>query len=195
MSNYLAIFDQSFEKRKQIVSAYDLLVQEIIEKEDAEPYYVNFMFHQLRGRQSVQIEQAWQEVIRFHDLLKRHVVRKPTAPRLRDLVPVLIGVPDLPVWKHKKVPIRNLQVNNGLHFNAVVLMPPRFEAPQITGVRESRLKVSLDEHIKEKEHEYLTDKLYRIDVTSIDKGTMAAYTFKNFLKGRFTSDHILVLNQ
>jgi hypothetical protein len=62
---------------------------------------------------------------RFHYLLKRHVVSKPDARRWKDLVPVLIGVPDLPVRKNKKVLVRDFQVNDGLHFNAVVLMPPR----------------------------------------------------------------------
>jgi hypothetical protein len=40
---------------------------------------------------------------------------------------VLIDVPNLPVCKHKKVGVRDLQVNNGLHINAVVLMSPRRE--------------------------------------------------------------------
>jgi hypothetical protein len=53
----------------------------------AEPYYVNFMFNHLRGRQSAKLEQMRKKVIRFHGLLKRHVVRKPDAPRWKDLVP------------------------------------------------------------------------------------------------------------
>src|SRR5258705_7092690 len=108
---------QTYTQRTQAVLGYDQLIREIIEHEDAEPYYANFMFNHLPGRQSAQIEQMWREVTRFHGLLKRHVVRKFDAPRWRDLVPVLIGVPDLPVWKHKKVPVRSLQVNGGLHFN------------------------------------------------------------------------------
>ncbi|MFL6464636.1 MAG: hypothetical protein ACJ73N_09545, partial [Bryobacteraceae bacterium] len=96
---------------------------------------------------------------------------------------------------HKQVRVRKLQVNDGLHFNAVVLLPPRFEFPQITYVRQSRLKVSLDVHVAEKQHECMTDKLYRIDVSPIDYGTMANYTFKTLLKGRVTSDDILILNR
>jgi hypothetical protein len=147
------------------------------------------MFSHLPGRQSAQIEQMWKEVTRFHGLLKRHVVRGR-----KELVPVLIGAPDYSVWKHKKVRVRRLQVNDGLHFNAVVLLPPRFEYPQITGVRQSRLRVSLDYHVAQKQREYLTDKLYRIDVRPIDHGAMANYTFKTLLNGSVTSDDILVLN-
>ena len=178
-----------------MVAGYETLIAEIMENEDAEPYYVSFMFGRLPGRQSAQIEQMWKEVTRFHGLLKRHVVRKWYAEGWKDLVPVLIGAPDYPVWKHKKGRVRKLQANDGLHFNAVVLLPPRFEFPQITYVRQSRLKVSLDVHVAEKQHEYLTDKLYRIDVSPIDYGTMANYTFKTLLKGRVTSDDILILNR
>jgi hypothetical protein len=166
-----------------------------MEHENAEPYYVSFMFNHLPGRQSAKIEQMWKEVTRFHGLLKRHVVRKPEAPGWKELLPVLIGLPDYQVPKRKKVRVRRLQVNNGLHFNAVVLLPPRFEYPQITYVRQSRLKVSLDVHVAEKHREYLTDKLYRIDVRPITHGTMANYTFKTLLKGRVTPDDILILNQ
>jgi hypothetical protein len=187
--------NQSYIQKKKMVGGYETLIAEIMENENAEPYYVSFMFSHLPGGQSAQIEQMWKEVTRFHGLLKRHVVRKPAARGWKELVPVLIGVPDYPVWKHKKVRVRSLQVNDGLHFNAVVLLPPRFEFPQITYVKQSRLKVSLDVHVAEREREYLTDKLYRIDVRPIDHDTMANYTFKTLLKGRVTSDDILILNQ
>jgi hypothetical protein len=186
---------QPYSIRKQLVSSYETLIQEIIENEDAEAYYVNFMFSSLPGREVTKIDIMKKEVIRFHDLLRRHVVRKPNAPGWRDLVPVLIGAPDYPVPKKIKVDARLFQVNDGLHFNAVVLLPPRFEPPTIVGVRQSRLRESLVVHVKEKEVEYLTDKLYRIHVTPLVKGTsMAEYTLKAFLKGRINSDDILILN-
>jgi hypothetical protein len=186
---------QPYSLRKQLVSGYETLIEEIIENEDAEAYYVNFMFHSLPGKESTKIDIMKKEVIRFHDLLKRHVVRKPDAPGWRDLVPVLIGAPDHPVPKKIKVDARLFQVNEGLHFNAVVLLPPRFEPLTTAGVRQSRLKDSLVVHVKEKEVEYLTDKLYRIRVEPIIKGTtMADYMLKAFLKGRIISDDILIRN-
>src|SRR5215213_10584025 len=108
--------NDSYIDKKKMVAGYETLIAEIMENENAESYYVSFMFNHLPGRQSAQIEQMWKEVTRFHGLLKRHVVRKPEAPGWRDLVPVLIGVPDYPVPKRKKVRVRSLQVNNGLHF-------------------------------------------------------------------------------
>jgi hypothetical protein len=185
---------QPYSLRKQLVSGYETLIEEIIENEDAEAYYVNFLFHSLPGREVTKMDIMKKEVTRFHDLLKRHVVRKPDAPGWRELVPVLIGAPDYPVPKEIKVDARLFQVNDGLHFNAVVLLPPKFEPPTIVGVRQSRLRESLVVHVKEKEVEYLTDKLHRIHVTPLVKGTsMAEYTLKAFLKGRINSDDILIL--
>jgi hypothetical protein len=195
MSNLIRSDYQPLTLRKQLISGYETLIQEITENENAEAYYLNFMFKQLPVGKATQIEIMKQEVTRFHCLLKRHVVRKPDAPGWRDLVPVLVGLPDYPVPKKKKVSARLFRVNEGIHFNAVVLLPPRPEPPKIVGFRESRLKVPLDIHVKQREAEFLTDRLYRIDVTPIREGTtMADYTFKAFVRGRVKSDDILVLN-
>jgi hypothetical protein len=103
-------------------------------------------------------------------------------------VPVLVGAPDFPVPKTLKSDVRLLRVNDGLHFNAVVLLPPGFEPPMIIGERQSRLEESLVLHVNRYEHEYLTDKLYRIYVVPLVKGTtMAGYTLKAFLNGRITT--------
>jgi hypothetical protein len=134
------------------------------------------------------------DVTRFHGILKQHVVRKFDAPGWSELVPALLGLPDWPVPKKDKVPVRNLQVNDGLHFNAVVLMPPTLERPHIEGIKESRLKVTLDLHVKENEKKYLTEKLYRMHVTPIpSQGVIVGYTFKTFLNGRTSIDDILIL--
>jgi hypothetical protein len=187
--------NQTYASRKAIIAGYNTLIEEIIEREDAEIYYVNFLFNRLPGRESTKIDIMKQEVIRFHCLLKRHVVRKFDKPGWRELVPVLIGAPDYPVAKRQKVDGRLLQVNGGLHFNAVVLLPPRFQPPRILGERQSRLEDSLVVHVHEKKAEYLTSKVYRIHVTPVAKGTtMAEYTFKAFKNSRIGSDDILILN-
>lgn len=185
--------------RNQIIAGYDLLIGEILLNDDAEPYYVNFMFNRLPGGQAARIQQMWQEVTRFHGLLKRHVVRKPDSPRWRGLVPALIGAPDFPVWKHEKVSAEHGRVNDGLHFNAIVMMPPRFcpapgEPKRLQFERVSRLSVTLDKHVQQRERIYRTDKLYRIHVTPIAEGTMADYALKAFKNGRVGYDDILILN-
>jgi hypothetical protein len=187
--------NQTYALRKETVDCYHMLIEEIIERENAEHYYVNFLFHRLPGREATKIDLMKQEVTRFHCLLKRQVVRKWNKPGWRDLVPVLIGAPDYPVVKRQKVDVRLLQVNGGLHFNAVLLLPPRFRPPRIPGERQSRLEDSLVLHVHQKEAQYLTDKLYRIHVTPVIKGTtMADYTLKAFKNGRISSDDMLLLN-
>jgi hypothetical protein len=185
----------TYAKRQDIIAGYHTLIEEKIENEDAEPYYVNFLFNNLPSRDATKVDIMKQDVTRFHCLLKRHVVRKPDAPGWRDLVPVLLGCPDYPVAKRQKVDARLLRVNGGLHFNAVVLLPPRFKPPKTAGERQSRLTESLDVHVEEKASQYLTKRLYRIHVTPMENDTtMADYTFKAFKNGRIKSDDILVLN-
>jgi len=187
----------TYSQRKQIVAGYDTLVRHIIAHESAEPYYVSFMFNRLPGRQSARIQQMWKEVTRFHDILKRNVVRKPNAPGWRALIPFLLGAPDLPVWKRAKVSVRKLQVNDGLHFNAVVLLPPRIphgEVGRLKYERVSRLRVPLHEHVEKERCQYLTERLYRIHVTPIKEGAMVDYTLKTFKNGRTSYDDILLLN-
>jgi hypothetical protein len=133
------------------------------------------------------------EVTRFHDLLTNHVVRKRKAAEWRDLVPVLIGAPDYPVIKRQKPDAKLYQVNDGLHFNAVVLLPPR-NGPSPNG-KQSRMRDTLRKHVKLKGAQYLTARLGRIDVTRVKPGTtMTDYMLKAFRRGRITSDDILVLN-
>lgn len=193
--SYGDIRNSTYAQRQGIIAGYHTLIAEIIENEDAESYYVNFLFNNLPGKEATKIDIMKQEVTRFHFLLKRHVVRKPDAPGWCDLVPVLLGAPDYPVIKRQKADGRLLRVNGGLHFNAVVLLPPRFKLPKTTGERQSRLTESLDVHVEDKGNQYLTKRLYRIHITPMKKDTtMAEYTFKAFRNGRIGLDDILVLN-
>jgi hypothetical protein len=59
---------------------------------------------------------------------------------------------------------------------------------------QSRLKVSLDQHFRERRRLYLTERLARIHVTAVEDGTMADYTLKAFKNGRIDADSILILN-
>jgi hypothetical protein len=78
---------QPYSLRKQLVSGYATLIQEIIEGEDAEAYFVNFMFHPLPGKEGTKIEIMTNEVIRFHGLLKMKRVASP-APKPNTSIPV-----------------------------------------------------------------------------------------------------------
>jgi hypothetical protein len=183
----------NFDQRKQIIAGYDQMIEEIIENDRAKVYYVNFMFNQLPGSDRTRREIMKTEVARFHDILTNHTVRKRKAQGWRDLVPVLIGAPDYPVIKKEKADAKLYQVNEGLHFNAIVLVPPR-KRPSPNGKR-SRMKESLRKHVDLKRERYLTARLGRIHVTRVGTSTsMTEYMLKAFRRGRISSDDILVLN-
>jgi len=64
-----------------------------------------------------------QEVTRVHHILTRHIVRRPDTTAWWYLRPTFIGCHDLPVWKHKKEIGQGSVVNDGLHYNAIALLP------------------------------------------------------------------------
>jgi hypothetical protein len=84
----------TYHQREQLIAGYVQLIDEIIENNKAQVYYVNFMFNQLPGSDRTRREIMKTEVARFHDILTNHTVRKRKAQGWRDLVPVLIGAPD-----------------------------------------------------------------------------------------------------
>jgi hypothetical protein len=151
-SHHAGQSDISSEKREIIVSAFSKLIREEIEV-GRMPYYLSFMFNHIPRGPLSKLDVMTSEVTRVHHILTRHTVRKPHADCWRRLRPVFIGCHDLPVWKHTKASIRDFVVNDGLHFNAVALMPPpaRTDMPMkmqfLMLGRQSRLNVPLDEHL------------------------------------------------
>ena len=180
--------------REKIIQGYHEWVEERLASSHPEGYFANFMFNQLGGGHASRIAQMHRAVTRFHGLLTKHVVRKPESESWKHLRPIVIGVQDLPVRKRERVTSKPIQVNSGLHFNAIVLLPSRASPTDVSELRRSRLKVSLDEHVREKAREYLTGRLYRIHVTPIETGTMVDYAFKTYRVGHFDDDAILPLN-
>ena len=164
------------------------------------PNYINFMFNNIPGGVPEKMDVMTREVTRVHDILTRHIVRRRKAENWSHLRPIFIGCHDLPVWKHEKELVRNLVVNDGLHFNVVSLVPPESDTTMpmrlqfaIWG-RRSRLTLPLKKHFEQNQRVYLTDVLNRIYVTPIIEGTMADYTLKAFKKGWVSPDGIQIWN-
>ena len=186
-------------RREKIVLGFDEMIQEH-GGYGRDRYFLNFMFNHIRGSQAAKMDTMIAEVTRVHHILTRHVVRRPNAEAWRHLRPIFIGCHDLPVWKHEKELVQNLVVNDGLHFNAVALLP----RPALTVMdiklqfriwgRQSRLKVPLQQHLWDKRRFYHNDALSRIHVTPITRGTMADYMLKTFKHVRVGPDSIQVWN-
>ena len=185
--------------REEIIAGYSKIIMEHV-AQGWKPNYIAFMFNHIPGNAGNKMDVMKAEVTRVHDILTRHIVRKPESENWCHLRPKFIGCPDLPVWKHEKELVRNLVVNDGLHFNVFALVPPESDASlpmrwqfALLG-RRSRLKVPLKKHFEQNQRFYLNEYLARIHVTPISKGTitMSDYTLKAFKHGRVAYDRLHV---
>jgi hypothetical protein len=174
-----------YHERRGIISGYDRMVRDRI-SDSWQPHFLNFMFMRIPGRRSTRVQLMASEVTRVYETLLTNVVRKPTSPSWKEYCPVFIGCPDLPVSKFEKELVRNLQVNDGLHFNGCLLLPP---------AEKCRLEVPLDKHFRRNQERYYRDDrpLDRIHVTYIKDGTMIDYALKHFKRGSVAYDDILIL--
>jgi hypothetical protein len=188
----------TFTFRKKLVESYSEFIREL-KSWNMDGYYFSFMFDHISGNERQRTERMFSDVKRAHDILSRHIVRKRNSEAWGHLLPVFIVCPDYPVVKKDKSSIRVYNTNDGLHMNAIGLVPPPPPSYLPPGIRQhpffgklSRLREPLDLHFQQKNHEYRTDKLYRIDVTPISSGTMADYALKNFKNGRVAYDDIRI---
>jgi hypothetical protein len=174
-----------YHKRRENVASYDEMVRERI-REAWRPYFLNFMFARIPGRQFTRVQVMANEVTRVYQTLLTNVVRKPKSPSWSRFCPIFIGCPDLPVAKFDKDLVRNLQVNDGLHFNGCLLLPP---------LDKCRLGMSLKKHFDRYQGRYYRDEypLDRIHVTYITDGTMIDYALKHLKRGTVSNDDILIL--
>jgi hypothetical protein len=176
--------DLSSSKRIELINSYDGFVQSKV-KADWSPLLATFMFKPLAGSCPSQLSQMKREIERIYSILLTHVVRYPNSKGAK---PVLIGMADIPVakWK-KKSSVLDVKINDGLHFHAILLIPPR-----------SRLRVSVEDHFDEHSASYLGDRrtIDRIDVkpiTTADSYNVTDYVFKSIKRGLSYDEHSLIL--
>ena len=85
---------------------------------------VTFLFSQLPGKRSAIVGQMKDEIQRVYSTLVTRVHRKPRTAS-PDELPVMIAAADLPVYKRDPTSSPTVLCNGGLHFHAVLLVPPR----------------------------------------------------------------------
>ena len=150
------------------------------------PYLVTILFTQFFGQKAAVLQRMKDEVERIYSTLVTRVHRKPRNAS-SDELPVFLGAFDLPVHKRDQTSAPLVLCNGGLHFHAVVLMPPT-----------SRLRAPLDDHFEEHGELYRGPRksVLRIDVRPVVDGhdRVVDYVFKTVLKGRLAyDDGMLVL--
>jgi hypothetical protein len=174
-----------YQTRLNSIQGFDQMVHERIALH-WQPYFLNFMFNQIPGKHSTKKQIMADEVCRVYETLITNIVRKPTSPSWKQYCPIFIGCPDLPVAKSDRELVRNLNVNDGLHFNGCLLLPPE---------KKCRLKGRLDDHFRRHQELYYRDgySLDRLHATNIHEGSMVDYALKHFKRGNVSYDDILIL--
>ncbi len=147
-------------------------------------FEISFMFHQLAGTCNSHLAQMRREIERVYARLLTRVDRNPRSPAGFGRLPRMILFPDLPVYKREKKSLKDVAVNNGLHYGGIALTPPA-----------SRFHSHLDLHFAEDQLKYVNDKLERVWVGPIvkDADYVTDYVAKSVKRRRVSHDDIIIL--
>jgi hypothetical protein len=148
-------------------------------------HLVTILFSQLPGPRGAVIDRMKDEVERVYSTLVTRVHRKPRTVST-DKLPVLVGAVDLPVYKRDRSSAPTVFCNGGLHFHALLLIPPA-----------SRLRESLPDHFEINPDLYAGSgrSVQRIDVRPVveDHGRVVDYILKTVLNGQLSYDEAMLV--
>jgi hypothetical protein len=150
-----------------------------------EPFYINFMFHPIHGPPSRIVHQMKTAICDgFYPTFCTRFARNPLARSQQKYLPKMILAPDRPVFKHKKLSRADVTINQGLHYNGLMLVP------KVSRCRENAADLIANNH----DH-YRKDGIDRIDVTPIDRNParITDYTFKTVNRLKASSDDVILL--
>jgi hypothetical protein len=94
-------------------------------------YFLSFMFSQISGPDDDRMDEMKKHLGWFYGRLAKASVPKASSPKWSEFPPKIILAPDFPVPKHSKVQLRDVTINNGLHWHGLVLVNPL--APKLPG--------------------------------------------------------------
>lgn len=162
----------------QAVAAWTEYVDRYIAME-WRPYLLSFMFEPLPGSEARRLAAMAQHIERAYAIFVTRVVRKPRKANRQGHLPLWLCSPDLPVVKHRameKTSLRDLNINDGLHYQAIALLPPW-----------SRL-ADLAAHFESMQATYnklaCLERIHAKPITHTP-GAAVAYTLKQNTRGRF----------
>lgn len=120
----------------------------------------------------------------FYGRLAKASVPKASSPKWSPFLPQAALAPDLPVPRRMKQRLRDVTINNGLHWHGLVMVNPL--APKLPG--------NLDVHINGNRRKYLVGSIRKIDVEPIthDPVYVTGYGMKGLKRHSFFEDDILI---
>jgi hypothetical protein len=142
------------------------------------------MFSQIHDSDDSRIEEMKTHLGWFYGRLAKASVPKASSPKWSPFLPQLVLAPDLPVFKYEKQKLRDVTINNGLHWHGLVLVNPL--APKLPG--------NLDVHINENLAKYLVGSVRTIGVEPIthDPEYVTGNGMKALKRSSFSEDDILI---
>jgi hypothetical protein len=154
-------------------------------KRGFEPFIATFLFRSLPESEHASKHVMRQEVERVYGRFITEVVRYPWSVRSTHNRAVLIGCPDWPVYKNRKVN-RGSVNGTGIHFGSILLIPPF-----------SRLKTGVEEHFAKEKAAYIRPdrQLQRIHIEHVEGELDRAvrYTFKSLERRRCETYDLVLL--
>jgi hypothetical protein len=146
-------------------------------------YFLSFMFSQIPGSDASRLLEMRRHLKWFYGRLAKASVPKASSSEWSEFLPKVVLAPDLPVPKRSKVRLRDVTINDGLHWHGLMVVNPL--AP--------KLQTRLDLHIRQNLGEYLVGSIRTIDVTSITYTPeyITGCGLKS-LKNRFSMDEIVI---
>jgi hypothetical protein len=147
-------------------------------------YLLSFMFSQIQDLNTLRMEIMRKHLGWFYGRLVKASVPRASSPKWSPFLPQAVLAPDLPVPKHSKVRLRDVTINNGLHWHGLVMVNPL--APKLPG--------KLDVHITENLRKYLVGSIRTIGVEPIthDPVYVTGYGMKGLKRSSFSDDDILI---
>jgi hypothetical protein len=147
-------------------------------------YFLTFLFRHIPGPAPEKMRQMHREIVRFYGKLASWVVRSPRSPKCAYLLPRAVFFPDGPCYKRQKQALRDVSINDGLHFHGLILVPNK-----------SRLKVPFLQHLRDKKRSYGRGYTLTTHAEPIwdQERFVADYGGKAVKRGRVSYDDVLVL--
>ena len=111
-----------------IVDGYSQFVSQRIDEGWA-AYLLTIHFKEMGGSIQSKVRMMIPEVHRMYATMLTRLVRTPRRASAEEL-PIWLALPDFPVPKYAKQPLRTITVNDGLHWHAICLVPENVRIKQ-----------------------------------------------------------------
>jgi hypothetical protein len=146
-------------------------------------YFLTFMFSQMPGSDASRMLKMKKHLGWFYGRLAKASVPKASCSEWSEFLPKVVLAPDVPVPKRSKFKLRDVTINDGLHWHGLMLVNPLA----------AKLRARLDDHLRQNRRKYLVGNIRELDAKPITYTPeyVTGYGLKS-LKNRFSMDEIVI---